>query len=459
MTACTTISWVVFVVDTQRHISYTFLCKRGLLKHEKDGHISMKLMRYPLILFVVGTFLCGCALARLEREITELSALAYLHGKVLTESQEDRPIVIVLYSKTSNREEIIDFKKLCSCGAYLFVVPEGEYYIFAFQDSDNNFRYDQHELAGHYGSPDKITAFSNQTIRNLDIIISDSTTTKPTFMADFKISKLKVAKCAPGRGTVVHLDDRRFSSAYGSKGLWQPATFIKEIGGGIYFLEEYDRHKVPILFIHGSGGTPRDWSYFINNVDRRRYQPWLFFYPSAVRLERSGTWLNQMIEELHARHEFEKLYVTAHSMGGLIARSSIIGNPVKPERQPIRLFVSIATPWDGHQGAGFGARHAPLVIPSWKDLAPRSDFLRSIFQQSLPRAVKYYLFFGYKGIGIPFTRHSDGSVTIKSALHSQAQREAIKIYGFDEDHAGMLMSKKVLQQFNEILTELDSPHG
>jgi len=33
------------------------------------------------------------------------------------------------------------------------------------------------------------------------------------------------------------------------------------------------------------------------------------------------------------------------------------------------------------------------------------------------------------------------------------KREAIKIYGFDEGRAGMLMSNEVLQRFNEIITE------
>ena len=66
---------------------------------------------------------------------------------------------------------------------------------------------------------------------------------------------------------VVDLDDKIFSSKYSSMGLWSPAKFIIKAGINIYSLEPYDKSKTPILYIHGAGGSPRDFNYLANNEE------------------------------------------------------------------------------------------------------------------------------------------------------------------------------------------------
>jgi pimeloyl-ACP methyl ester carboxylesterase len=75
-----------------------------------------------------------------------------------------------------------------------------------------------------------------------------------------------------------------FSEEYGVKGYWEVIEFFKEVGCNVYFLEPYDPDKVPILFIHGASGSPRNWDYFFENVDRTRYQPWFYYgsFPNRV---------------------------------------------------------------------------------------------------------------------------------------------------------------------------------
>ncbi|MBW1891063.1 MAG: alpha/beta hydrolase [Deltaproteobacteria bacterium] len=120
------------------------------------------------------------------------------------------------------------------------------------------------------------------------------------------------------------LDDELFSEENGIKGYWEPASFFKDIGGNIYFIEEYDPKKIPILFIHGAGDTPKGWKYFIDNIDRTRFQPWFFYYPSGTRIQSMAHLLSWKLGNLQIKYSFDHLYITAHSMGGLVARSFIM---------------------------------------------------------------------------------------------------------------------------------------
>jgi hypothetical protein len=103
--------------------------------------------------------------------------------------------------------------------------------------------------------------------------------------AGFEISSVKPRQLRSRlAGARIALDDELFSEENGSKGFWEPFSFNKDFGGNIYFLEEYDPEKIPILFIHGAGGTPKGWKYFIDSIDRNRFQPWYFYYPSGARI-------------------------------------------------------------------------------------------------------------------------------------------------------------------------------
>src|SRR5262249_26879527 len=148
-------------------------------------------------------------------------------------------------------------------------------------------------------------------------------------------------------GEVAPLDDERFSPEIGQEGMWAPFDFTANVGGGVYFLEPYDSARIPVLFVSGIGGNPRQWGSFVDALDKRRYQAWFFLYPSGARLFNTARLLDACIGSLHRRYGFERLFVTAHSMGGLVARGFIRENQSDPKNRYLRLFVSVATPWNG----------------------------------------------------------------------------------------------------------------
>ena len=264
-------------------------------------------------------------------------------------------------------------------------------------------------------------------------------------------------------GQVTSLGDPRFSRGNAKKGLWHPLDFLWEAKPGIYFLGAYRPEKTPVLFVHGINGTPVDFAYLIEHMDHNRYQPWVFYYPSGARLDTVGFYLDQMVRRLKARHPVRKLFVVAHSMGGLVARSFILQHAETRWDHLVSVFVSIASPWDGHPAAWWGVDYAPRPISVWYDMAPGSEFLTRLFYRNvnekserrmLPVDSAYHLIFGF----LP-TESDDGAISLSSQLRWEAQEEAVHCYGVSESHVNILKSPRTSKLLNRILanSEFNSP--
>lgn len=250
---------------------------------------------------------------------------------------------------------------------------------------------------------------------------------------------------ARGAAQIARLDAPGFTFDYGRMGLWQPVSFVKEKRGGIYFLEAYDPAKIPVLFVHGAGSTPQDWRYFIERLDRSRYQAWAYYYPTGLPMDVSADWLNRIVTALHARYGFQQLFVAGHSMGGLVARRFVSLNA-----QPyVKLLFTFATPWDGVPFARLGASLGVYAIPSWRDLVPGSAFLQALQSEALPAGVEHHLFFGYREDAGPYD--SDGVITVSSQRESRIEAAAAQVHGFKTDHSGILDDAAVFARFAGLL--------
>lgn len=246
-------------------------------------------------------------------------------------------------------------------------------------------------------------------------------------------------------GTIADLDDGLFSEKNGKRGYWKPLEFHRQIGANIYFLEPYDPARVPILFVHGAAGSPRDWRYLAGHLDRSRYQAWFFYYPSGASVDSISHLLFWKLLNLQERHHPETIHLVAHSLGGLVVRS-LLGQ--YQSRVPgVKLFISISTPWGGEELASL----APPGLPNWNDMRPEGALLSSLFERKLPLGIDYYLFFGYKGGRSLVRPLNDGTVTLKSELEMSAQAEAQRVYGFDENHTSILRSPTVAAVLNDLL--------
>jgi pimeloyl-ACP methyl ester carboxylesterase len=142
--------------------------------------------------------------------------------------------------------------------------------------------------------------------------------------------------------------------------------------------------------------------------------------------------------------------VVAHSMGGLLSRGLILRHQAATGDSPVKPFVSISTPWAGVPSAESGVEQSPFVVPSWRDVEPKSEFIADLFfedpetrtiRRSLPDQVAFYLIFGVE----------DRTVPVPSEVRWEAVRDARERWPLVYDHTAILESEEASQLLNEIL--------
>jgi len=409
----------------------------------------MRRFSFALLMLLILWSLSGCALFKLRQDVQFSKDSCLLFGEVFGQSPSKKPIVVVAYALEDNKVVVGDYAVLSEPGPYELLVRPGRFRIFAFEDANGNFAYDEDEWAGHIGKPEALSPQPGGVEWGLDLEISGKRDTHaPALAGTLPANSEGRKKPSTSAGAIIDMDDPAFSEEQGKKGFWAPLDSFKLTGCNIYFLEPYDPKKIPVLMVHGAAGSPQDWRYFIKSIDRSRYQPWLFHYPSGARLKTASLFLRKKLYDLDRKYNLEKVFVVAHSMGGLVARSALIEKD--QHNRAVKLFVSISTPWGGESWAKFGL-NAPAVVPSWKDMAPDSDFIRETFATKLPDNIRYYLFFGHKGRGSLFRQNNDNTVTLESMLDPRAQAEALKVIGFNEEHVSIINSAEVFTQYTAIL--------
>jgi len=91
-------------------------------------------------------------------------------------------------------------------------------------------------------------------------------------------------------------------------------------------LQPYDGNKTPVLMIHGLQDTPATWAPLLNDLRsdpeiNRRYQFWVYNYPSGYPFFYSAELLREELDRLDKTYpDHKKIILIGHSMGGLVAR-------------------------------------------------------------------------------------------------------------------------------------------
>ena len=112
-----------------------------------------------------------------------------------------------------------------------------------------------------------------------------------------------------------------------------PDRFSEETG--VYFVTPYDPEKIPVVFVHGLVSSPDAFKNMINELSpepwfRENYQIWLYNYPTGNPWSLSAMNFRDKMREAcafartkgHDRN-LNRMVVVAHSMGGLLTRSSV----------------------------------------------------------------------------------------------------------------------------------------
>ena len=408
----------------------------------------------PLLLIFIAAALSSCGFAKLKDDLELYAAQGHeFDGTIALEQLEtDALIVVAMHDNDGN--DIYSFRVMSGPGEFQVKGEKKPLYFFAFDDQNKDLAFQPGEPFARNTPTGPVDPNAGPT-NNIRIVISGDSVSAadyPRGLVGITIidwdSEMRMNFVVGDQST---LDSALFSEEQAQKGLWQPYAFMVDGGAGIHFLEEYDADRIPIVFVHGINGTPRNFTALIEGIDRSRYQVWVYSYPSGLRMYDLAEGLFQFMETLARRYKFKDLHLIAHSMGGLVSRGTVNMCTQRNTCKYLRSYTTLSTPWNGVASAKSGVEWAPTVVPVWRDMDPDSEYVTTLFDTPLPDGLPYQLLFGFNQTSIFGSASSDGVIKLTSQLRPAAQDQAFAMRGYDEGHVSILSSDLVIAKVYEIL--------
>jgi uncharacterized alpha/beta hydrolase family protein len=391
-------------------------------------------------------WLAACSNFRhLGTDLEALESTVTVEGEVQVLNDVGKPIQVVAGLVPTDPAEPIVVRRAVRkpvAGPYILRLEPGRYWIAAFEDENEDDAFQDGERGQLLGP----MIIKGTRVRGPKIVIEKPFVRGKDLSERPTINSFKFAI-----GVKADLKDERFGQEPARKGLWQPLLYARENEPGLYFLQPYDPALVPVIFVHGMSGYPQEFKSLIERLDNKRFQPWVFMYPSGYELKTIGKFLHYLVSRVSDERQFQSLCMVAHSMGGLVAREFLNQHQAERPQNTVRALVTINSPLGGMASASWGVRMAPKVVPSWYDIAPDSDFLRDLYKTPLSDAVEYHMLFGFDDSG-----ETDGVVPLLSQLRVEAQGEAEQVRGYRDTHTGALRADAVAAQ---VLRALDRCAG
>ena len=101
---------------------------------------------------------------------------------------------------------------------------------------------------------------------------------------------------------------------------------------GLYMLEPYDPHKIPVLMVHGLWSSLITWMEMFNDLRgnreiRNNYQFWFYLYPTgqpfwitAAQMRQDLRYARYVLDPEHRLPALDQMVLVGHSMGGLVSK-------------------------------------------------------------------------------------------------------------------------------------------
>lgn len=394
----------------------------------------------------------GCTFVRLQRDLDRLETAVRIEGVLSASERSVGPFHVSLIAHASGERLVRKVWFTRAPSEFMFLVEAGTYSLIGFEDTNENGIPDEGEMSGE---TDTMLLKPGDAWEIGQLSLSRSHAMSPAAGEALFASQAGVSLMNENIsfGSVASLEAPQFSRENAVVGYWQPLTFLRQTPSGLFMLQPFESDKVPVVFVHGATGYAREFSELIGAIDRSRFQPWVFSYPSGLSLELSALMLAQTVNRTAAQLNVPDIVLVAHSMGGLVSRRFILDDAEQGRAFHPKLFVSISSPWGGHAATSTGVAHAPAVVPSWRQMQPEGEFLRALFASAIPPEIPYYLLFGFRSRGVSLQENNDGVVALKSVLRLEAQSEARRVRGFDVDHADILRDPASIAEIQRILAE------
>jgi len=410
-----------------------------------------------IALILSGLVLSSCVIRDLKNDLdTAVQEYGYFKAEV-TGPDDGSDVLIGLFKRDEGRLSIANLRTVSSGEIFYLLVPNAEYTVFAYSDSNGDSAYQPGEPAARIDDPD-INWFKDmqlegridhETLRIQPIELTDAITLEQNL--DLSLAALRTeSRAADNFLRIISWDDDKFSAENSTRSLWEPTWFQKEVGYGLYVLKEFDPAKKSILLVHGVLDSPPVFKTLADAIPDE-YQLLLFHYPSGFPLEYTAYTLNEALDELVRRNKIPQLDILAHSMGGLVSKG-LLAIADDALRQRLRLFISIASPFGGDASAVW-TKWSPIVAPVWWALVPDSPYLQKIANVDLSDGPSHHLIFTYSHEAGGKSEGDDGVVTLTSQLEKSSQRNATAIYGIADNHKGVVSNPCTLALVTTILQD------
>lgn len=416
---------------------------------------------------ILSFFLCSCSHLKyafvqseyLRIQRTEPGQLNLKHmidhetffviGKTIDASGEysDYYLAIAAYSSKFRENERVDTMHFAGAGThYGLNLPEGSYTLLVYADLDGNKIFAQSEIVGQRNIELNKTIAPEKGLLHVDIKLTAAE--RIDWAEDIPMPQV----AEPPKslffpvGTIRSLDDPVFDDNMATLGMYDPASFTEQAPTMFFALEEDFIYKIPVIFVHGIRGSPRAFLPIVDRLDRKRYKPWFFYYPSGGDLEQLGNLFYKIfLSGKIAQLDKEPIIIVAHSMGGLIVREALNEYGGKSGENTVGLFITIATPFGGHPAAATGEKHGLVVLPSWRDVNPANSFIKKLYRKPLPESLNHQLIYAYQNPSVlKLNENSDGVVPLSSQLHPAAQEQSRGQFGFNSSHTDILKNEKMI---------------
>jgi len=377
-------------------------------------------------------------------------------GRIIKPQLRQEPLLLVAVSNQYRKNEMVAVVQIQkSVDYYMAFLPKGEYQLFIFSDLDGNEDFESNELVGQASvSVKPENSIDGAVVEGPPIILDFDHPGEVDFRINERVRSTDYVYAS--------LDDKFFEPKYGTIGLYNPLELISHNQGFIFGLENFDQKKTMVLFIHGTGGTPRDWKFMVDGMDRSRFQPFFFYYPTGLPLDKLGTLLEQIIDYIgnNSKNHTNDIVLVAHSMGGLITLSAINKLSQKGFPAYLKMYCSFSTPYGGSDPARYWENKTPIMVSAWRDIATKSEFLENLIHQPFPKKLPFYLFFSYNDPSTIKPRdNGDGVITLRAQLEPSVQAAATKVIGFDATHMGILNSQAARASFFQLLDAVVPPRN
>lgn len=369
-------------------------------------------------------------------------------------------VAVIAISDAVKDSEVVDVCHVAGFDSYYGVnLPEGDYRLLVVSDVDRDGYYEADEVVGSTDVALTLATFPDKVVADKDIDL-DLPENRDNISFRIPVGTIahEVTSLFYPRGSIRPLDDPVFSPQMAKLGLYAPASFLETAPMMFYALEEDMPHKIPVVFVHGIGGSARDFETIVAEVDRSRFRPWFFHYPSGMDLDQLASMFHRVLlsGDLISLGEMPMIIV-AHSMGGLVAREALNLQSNSGREARVEKLITLASPLGGHPAVR-GSDRSPVVIPSWRDLHPDSDFILDMNRHPLPDQVDHHLLYAHNGEHPPdSTSSTDGVVPLSSQLSAPAREKATTLHGFETTHTGVLENPDVIRSIMRIAGEVRSP--